>query len=95
MAGAPLRRPEVAEEIRRLVGTSPLDKPFECVGDIAECRAALRLAAARPDRADDRLLQDLAAELGPAEAGDDPDHLRGALGPDLVPEGYRHAAGLV
>ena len=95
VAGEPLRRPEVAEEIRRLVGTSPLDNPFECVGDIAECRAALRLAAARPDRADDRMLQDLAAELGPAEAGDDPDHLRGALGPDLVPEGYRHAAGLV
>ncbi len=94
VAGEPLRRPEVAEEIRRLVGTSPLDKPFECVGDVAECRAALRLAAARPDRAADVLLHELAAELGPPDAADDPERLRGALGPDLVPEGYRRAAGL-
>lgn len=94
VAGEPLRRPEVAEEIRRLVGTSPLDKPFECVGDVAECRAALRLAAARTDRADDALLQALAAELGDPTPDEDPDHLRRALGPDLVPEAYRRAARL-
>ena len=38
-------------------------KPFECVGEVNECRAAVLLAARRPDRADCALLQELAAEV--------------------------------
>ncbi len=94
VAGEPLRNPEVIEEFRRLLGTSPLDKPFECVGDVAECRAAVRLAAARPDRADDAVLHRLVAELPPADPDEEPARLMAPLGPDLVPEGYRRGARL-
>jgi hypothetical protein len=48
-----------------LVGTSGDVKPWECVGDVDECRAAVALATARPDRAASPVLQVLAARLGP------------------------------
>jgi hypothetical protein len=38
-------------------------KPFECVGEVNECRAAVLLAATRPDRTDCVLLQRLAADV--------------------------------
>jgi hypothetical protein len=53
----------LADKFRALIGTLPDSKPFECVGEIGECRAAALLAAQRPDRAGDTLLQQLAAEL--------------------------------
>jgi UDP-N-acetyl-alpha-D-muramoyl-L-alanyl-L-glutamate epimerase len=46
-----------------LLGTSASAKPFECVGEVNECRAAALLAARRPDRSDSKLLQELAAEV--------------------------------
>ena len=70
--GADLRRPGAAgrpgparwlARFRTLLGTSAASKPFECVGEVSECRAAAVLAAARPDRADSKLLQALAGEL--------------------------------
>ena len=54
---------ELAGRFRTLLGTSPVSKPFECVGEVSECRAAALLAAARPDRATNKLLQALAGEL--------------------------------
>jgi hypothetical protein len=48
-----------------LVGTSGDAKPWECVGDVDECRAAVALAGARPDRAASPVLGALAARLGP------------------------------
>jgi hypothetical protein len=48
-----------------LVGTSGDTKPWECVGDVDECRAAVTLALARSDRADTPVLRALAARLGP------------------------------
>jgi UDP-N-acetyl-alpha-D-muramoyl-L-alanyl-L-glutamate epimerase len=48
-----------------LVGTSGDAKPWECVGDVDECRAAVALATARPDRAASPVLGALAARLGP------------------------------
>ena len=48
----PLADPALAERFRALLGTSVASKPFECVGEVGECRAAAVLAAARPDRAD-------------------------------------------
>jgi UDP-N-acetyl-alpha-D-muramoyl-L-alanyl-L-glutamate epimerase len=63
----PLNDPDpagpIAQRFRTLLGTSADSKPFECVGDVGECRAATLLAARRPERAGTTLLQQLAAEL--------------------------------
>src|SRR5580698_1819428 len=48
----PLQNPANAERFRALLGLGDDTKPFECVGDIDECRAATVLAARRADRAD-------------------------------------------
>ena len=57
----PLSDAALAPKFRALLGSG--NKPFECVGEIRECRAAVLLAARRTDRADCGLLQDLAAEV--------------------------------
>jgi UDP-N-acetyl-alpha-D-muramoyl-L-alanyl-L-glutamate epimerase len=59
----PLADPAQADRFRTLLGTSANGKPFECVGEVNECRAAALLAARRDDRADSKLLQELAAEV--------------------------------
>ncbi len=59
----PLADPALADKFRALLGTSAGSKPFECVGEVNECRAAALLAAQRPDRAGATLLQGLAADL--------------------------------
>ena len=72
-----------------LTGTS---KPFECVGDVTESRTALRLAAARSDRAGTATLRQLAAELTCLPQPDLPDldaaALMRPLGPHFIPSGY-------
>jgi UDP-N-acetyl-alpha-D-muramoyl-L-alanyl-L-glutamate epimerase len=60
-AGEPLADPGLAARFRSLLGAGA--KPFECVGEVTECRAAVLLAARRDDRADTALLQELAAEV--------------------------------
>jgi hypothetical protein len=72
-----------------LVGTSGELKPWECVGDVDECRAAVALAAPRPDRARSPVLGALVDRLG----GDLPtpvavDRLRRPLGTHHVPDAY-------
>jgi len=57
----PLEVAELAPKFRTLLGSGT--KPFECVGEVNECRAAVLLAARRPDRAGTALLQELAAEV--------------------------------
>jgi hypothetical protein len=57
----PLENPELKPKFQTLLGAGT--KPFECVGEVNECRAAVVLAAARPDRAAATLLQELAAEV--------------------------------
>ena len=59
--GEPLDNPDLAPKFRALLGSGT--KPFECVGEVNECRAAVVLAARRPDRADNALLAELAAEI--------------------------------
>ncbi|MGH3261699.1 MAG: hypothetical protein ACRDNS_06870, partial [Trebonia sp.] len=59
----PLADPGQADRFRTLLATSTTGKPFECVGEVNECRAAALLAARRDDRADCKLLQELAAEV--------------------------------
>jgi hypothetical protein len=43
----PLADPSLAETFRTLLNVSPGNRPFECVGEVGECRAATLLAAAR------------------------------------------------
>jgi UDP-N-acetyl-alpha-D-muramoyl-L-alanyl-L-glutamate epimerase len=57
----PLTDPALAPKFRALLGSGT--KPFECVGEVTECRAAVLLAARRADRADSPLLRELAAEV--------------------------------
>jgi len=66
----PLANAELIGPFRALLGLSGEIKPFECVGDVDECRVAIVLAAARPDRQDSPLVQQLAAETRPLIPGD-------------------------
>jgi hypothetical protein len=88
-AGAePLADPDLAGRFRALLGTLPGAKPFECVGEVNECRAAAWLAAQRPDRAGTPLLRLLAAELpadSPAPAVAD---LLRPVGEHAIPDAY-------
>ena len=59
----PLADPNQADRFRTLLATSTAAKPFECVGEVNECRAAVLLAAQRDDRADCKLLHELATEV--------------------------------
>jgi hypothetical protein len=82
----PLADPSLAGRFRALLGTSADSKPFECVGEVGECRAAAVLAAGRPDRAATPLLHVLVAEL-PAETPAVADLLR-PIGEHAIPDVY-------
>lgn len=58
----PLQNTALRKVFQGLVGLDGVKKPWECVGDIGESQIALGLAAARPDRTDDLMLQELAAD---------------------------------
>jgi hypothetical protein len=83
----PLDDPALADRFRALLGTAPLGRPFECVGDVGECRAAASLAAARPDRAGTALLHALAAELPPVTPSNVQTLLR-PVGGHAIPDAY-------
>lgn len=83
----PLENNELIDAFRRLVGTAPGEKPWECVGDELECRAAVTLAARRADRSGNSLLNQLAAEAGPVSD----DAIGSLLNPTITsyrPAGY-------
>ena len=88
----PLTELSLHDEFERLIGTSPSAKPFECVGDIDECRAAVAMAVARPDRRTGfPLLQALASQVTAAAgagAVDDTDRLLRPIGPHFIPSRY-------
>jgi hypothetical protein len=89
-AGEPLDDPALAAKFRSLLGAGA--KPFECVGEVTECRAAALLAARRADRADTRLLQELAAEVAswpdaPSEA--ETEAMLRPAGRNFIPDRYR------
>jgi len=89
-AGEPLGDPALAGKFRALLGAGA--KPFECVGEVTECRAAVLLAARRDDRAGCRLLQELAAEVaGWPDAPTDADAaaMLRSVGENFIPAGYR------
>jgi hypothetical protein len=90
----PLAQPALADRFRTLLGLAAETKPFECVGDLDECRAALAATAGRPDRAGDDLVQLLASELGIPPAAVPPELLR-PRGPHHIPDAYAPEALLV
>jgi UDP-N-acetyl-alpha-D-muramoyl-L-alanyl-L-glutamate epimerase len=86
----PLDDPGLAGKFRALLGAGA--KPFECVGEVSECRAAALLAARRADRAGTSLLQELAREV--ASWPDAPSQAEAAamlrpVGGNFIPAGYR------
>ena len=90
VTGEPLEDPALTSKFCGLLGAGA--KPFECVGEVTECRAAVLLAARRPDRADDKLLKELAAEVrswpdAPTEA--DAKRMLQPAGESFVPAEYR------
>ncbi len=90
VTGEPLGDPGLAPKFRSLLGAGA--KPFECVGEVTECRAAVLLAARRDDRAGRGLLQDLAAEV--AGWPDAPSEAEAAamllpVGRNFIPNEYR------
>ena len=92
----PLENPANEARFRALVGLAPDARPFECVGDVDECRAALRLAAQRADRAGAALLQRLRGELdATAPGGVDPATVLAPRGTHLIPDRYAPADLLV
>lgn len=90
----PLQNSARTHQFRTLIGRTPDFKPFECVGDVDECKAAVLLAATRPDRTTNPILRDLAAELEPQRdriTAHTPQLLR-PIGAHFVPDDYASAA---
>jgi UDP-N-acetyl-alpha-D-muramoyl-L-alanyl-L-glutamate epimerase len=81
-------RDSLAPKFRALIGTLPDSKPFECVGEVGECRAAVLLAARRPDRAGTGLLQRLAAEVAVLPDQPDAEKLLRPAGDHFIPDSY-------
>jgi hypothetical protein len=84
--GEPLDDPELAPKFRALLGSGT--KPFECVGEVNECRAAVMLAAERPDRWGTAVLTQLAAEISgrpDAPADGEIEAMRQPVGASFVP----------
>jgi hypothetical protein len=88
----PLRDPDPADSLaakfRALLGTLPDSKPWECVGEVGECRAAVLLAAERPDRAGTGLLQQLAVEVAAQPDLQDAAQLLLPVGEHFIPDSY-------
>jgi UDP-N-acetyl-alpha-D-muramoyl-L-alanyl-L-glutamate epimerase len=88
--GEPLDDPGQAGRFRNLLGAGR--KPFECVGEVHECRAAVLMAARRHDRADCDLLRELALDVAgwpdaPSDA--DVEAMLRPVGESFVPAEYR------
>jgi UDP-N-acetyl-alpha-D-muramoyl-L-alanyl-L-glutamate epimerase len=90
VTGEPLDNPGLAGKFRGLLGAGA--KPFECVGEVTECRAAVLLAARRDDRAGHPLLTELALEVAgwpDAPSAADAVAMLAPLGENFIPAGYR------
>jgi UDP-N-acetyl-alpha-D-muramoyl-L-alanyl-L-glutamate epimerase len=88
--GEPLDQPDLAGKFRALLGAGT--KPFECVGEVNECRAAVLLAAQRDDRLGQPLLTELAAEVAArpdAPSAADAEAMLAPVGENFIPAGYR------
>jgi UDP-N-acetyl-alpha-D-muramoyl-L-alanyl-L-glutamate epimerase len=89
----PLTQPGLKPKFDALLGSGT--KPFECVGEVNECRAAVLLAARRPDRADATLLSELAAEVAArpdAPTAAEIESMRHPVGENFIPSAYAFAS---
>jgi hypothetical protein len=92
----PLENPVNDARFGALLGLGDDARPFECVGDVDECRVALLLAAEREDRADSRQLRRLRDEVARLSAAPpDATKLLAPRGPHHIPERYAPADLLV
>jgi len=85
----PLDDLELLPRFESLVDTSGALKPWECVGEVNECRAAVALAVQRADRATTPVLQVLAERLG--DRLPSPDAIAAMMvpvGEHFVPDAY-------
>jgi hypothetical protein len=93
-AGAePLDQEDLLPAFRTLLGFGDDVKPFECVGDVDECRTAAVLAGDRPDRHGNAVLAALRHELGSGVVGARvaAAALTRPMGPSHVPDRYATA----
>lgn len=84
----PLANPALRDVFDGLLATSAAFKPFECVGDVEESRAAVLMAARRPDRSAFPLLQDLAQAIAATGGARDEESLFRSMQPHFVPDSY-------
>jgi hypothetical protein len=86
----PLENPANEARFGALLGLGDDARPFECVGDVDECRAAVHLAAGREDREGSRQLRRLREEIVRVSAAalPDPSPLLAPRGPHHIPERY-------
>ena len=84
----PLANPALLEQFRTLAGLTENLKPFECVGDVSECAAAVTLAADRTDRHHDPMLAALRAAVKATNAFVDVARLMAPLGEHHIPSEY-------
>jgi len=92
----PLKDPALEDRFATLLDLGAGDKPFECVGDTGECRAAVILAAERADRAGTALLDKLRSAVVAADATSSaPRHLLDPMGSHSIPDRYVPADLLV
>jgi len=82
----PLTHAPLRSSLETLLGLIDGPKPFECVGDVTECRAALAAVVTHPDWSDASDLADL-AQRAPATVGID--ELMNDQGDDRVPATWR------
>ena len=88
----PLGNPANLPVFRTLLELGDGPKPFECVGEVTECRAAVQLTAARADRHGHPVLAELAGAVAPHAVDPDAvDALFAPIGPHHIPE--HHATG--
>jgi UDP-N-acetyl-alpha-D-muramoyl-L-alanyl-L-glutamate epimerase len=85
----PLDDPELLPRFQALVDSAGALKPWECVGEVTECRAAVVLAARRPDRAGSPVLRALTEQLGDrVPTADAIEAMRHPVGEHHVPDAY-------
>jgi hypothetical protein len=98
----PLEDRQLDSRFLTLIGLLPEARPFECVGDVNECRAAVVLATQRPDRRENPLLHRLRSAIAAAQNPADlrsselrAEDLLAPIGPHHIPDRYAPADLLV
>lgn len=91
----PLEDPLLENRFYDLMGLDPDDKPFECVGDVGECRAALSLTSVlRPENPMVQSLMEAVLTEATSDVFGEPYYLL-PRGPHHIPERYAPADLLV